>query len=136
MARVSVNPCSCSPVSRGRRCGRGTSLNTSQGSIYDPSLQSLSIEELTEGFGRVGVREVYRPQKAPMILILTFDTPHPQSTIRAAYLSFEVWPVKPKPLRCKRCQKYGHSQQYCRASYPTFCFCTNPHDCTTVEMFL
>ena len=62
-------------------------LNTSQGSIYAPSLQSFPISELEAGFARVGVTAVYRPPRAPMILILTFNSPNPPPTVRAAYLS-------------------------------------------------
>ena len=98
-------------------------LNQSQGSIHAPSLQPFTIPELEEGFARVGVRAVYRPPRAPQILILTFDTPEPPTIIRAAYLSFQVRAVLPKPLRCRRCQKYGHRQQHCRAQHPTCSLC-------------
>ncbi|XP_043218404.1 vegetative cell wall protein gp1-like [Amphibalanus amphitrite] len=104
-------------------------LNQSQGSIFAPSLQPLSIPELEEGFRRVGVRGVYRPPRSPKILILTFDTPQPPASVRAAYLSFPVRPIPPKPLRCRRCQRYGHRQQHCRAPHPVCSSCAQEgHD--------
>ncbi|XP_043214659.1 uncharacterized protein DKFZp434B061-like [Amphibalanus amphitrite] len=97
-------------------------LNQSQGSIYAPSLQHLSLSELEEGFSRVGVTAVYRPPRSPKVLILTFSTAEPPPYILAAYLSFPVRAVPPKPLRCRRCQRYGHRQQHCRSDSPT---CSN-----------
>ena len=104
-------------------------LNQSQGSIYAPSLQHLSIPELEEGFGRVGVRAVYRPPRAPKILILTFESPEPPSYVLAAYLSFDVRTILPKPMRCRRCLKFGHRQQHCRSPNPVCSLCARPgHD--------
>ena len=104
-------------------------LNTSQGSIFAPSLQHLSQRELEEGFARVGVRSVYRPPRAPKIRILTFPSSEPPTHVRAAYLSFEVRAILPKPMRCRRCQKFGHRQQHCRADSPTCTLCAQSgHD--------
>ena len=111
-------------------------LNQSQGSIFAPSLQSLSISELEEGFGRVGVLAVYRPPRASKVLILTFSTPEPPSHVRAAYLS-EVRVTQPKPLRCTYCQKYGHRRPHCRASHLTCTSCSGPHDpehCPSIDL--
>ena len=108
------------------RAGAPDHLNTSQGSIFAPSLQHLSQRELEEGFARVGDRSVCRPPGSPKVHILTFPSSEPPTHVRAAYLFFDVRPILPKPMRR---QKFSHRHQHCRASSPTCTLCAQPgHD--------
>ncbi|GFX57059.1 putative RNA-directed DNA polymerase from transposon X-element [Trichonephila clavipes] len=47
-------------------------------------------------------------------LILTFNSPKLPSNIKAGYLNCKVRPYIPNPLRCFKCQRFGHSQTSCR----------------------
>ncbi|XP_012941907.1 uncharacterized protein LOC106012710 [Aplysia californica] len=47
-------------------------------------------------------------------IILTFDSCRSPATVRPSYLVFGVRPYVPNPLRCFKCQKFGHSQSRCR----------------------
>ncbi|GFU64509.1 uncharacterized protein TNCV_2526241 [Trichonephila clavipes] len=43
-------------------------------------------------------------------LILTFHSPTLPQTIKAGYLNCKIRPYIPNPLRCFKCQRFGHSQ--------------------------
>ncbi|GBN63073.1 hypothetical protein AVEN_116879-1 [Araneus ventricosus] len=45
---------------------------------------------------------------------LTFSSTVLPSSIKAGYLNIRVRPYIPYPLRCFKCQKFGHSQTACR----------------------
>ena len=47
-------------------------------------------------------------------LILTFSTPTLPDSVKAGYLRIPVVPYIPNPLRCFKCQKFGHGQNTCR----------------------
>ncbi|XP_067126078.1 uncharacterized protein [Centruroides vittatus] len=47
-------------------------------------------------------------------LILTFGKPTLPSFVTAGYLRCPVRPYVPNPLRCFKCQRFGHSQTSCR----------------------
>ncbi|GFU21467.1 probable RNA-directed DNA polymerase from transposon X-element [Trichonephila clavipes] len=74
-----------------------------------------------EGFSDQGVTQVRRitlkrdstivPTKH---LILTFNSPKLPNTIKAGYLNCKIRPYIPNPLRCFKCQRFGHSQTSCR----------------------
>lgn len=54
-------------------------------------------------------------KKTPLF-ILTFSTPNLPNRIKAGYLNVSVRPYIPNPLRCFRCQRFGHSITSCRGS--------------------
>ncbi|GFX06665.1 putative RNA-directed DNA polymerase from transposon BS [Trichonephila clavipes] len=97
------------------------SLNTSRGVISEPDLLATSEAEILEGFSNQGVIQVRRitikkdttiiPTKH---LILTFSSPTLPQTIKAGYLNCKIRPYIPNPLRCFKCQRFGHSQTACR----------------------
>ncbi|GFS65278.1 putative RNA-directed DNA polymerase from transposon X-element [Trichonephila clavipes] len=84
-------------------------------------LLSSSEAEILEGLSDQGVTQVKRisvkkdsslfPTKN---LILTFNSPKLPSNIKAGYLNCKVRPYIPNPLRCFKCQRFGHSQTSCR----------------------
>ncbi|GFX24518.1 uncharacterized protein TNCV_2107011 [Trichonephila clavipes] len=47
-------------------------------------------------------------------IILTFSSPTIPHTIKAGYLNCKIRPYIPNPLRCFKCQRFGHSQTSCR----------------------
>ncbi|GFV21609.1 uncharacterized protein TNCV_5121961 [Trichonephila clavipes] len=97
------------------------SLNSCRGVISEPDLLGTSDSEILEGFSAQGVTQVRRitikkdstivPTKH---LILTFNSPKLPNTIKAGYLHCKIRPYIPNPLRCFKCQRFGHSQTACR----------------------
>ncbi|GFU76332.1 uncharacterized protein TNCV_285321 [Trichonephila clavipes] len=47
-------------------------------------------------------------------IILTFNKPKLPITVKAGYLNCKIRPYIPNPLRCFKCQRFGHSQTACR----------------------
>ncbi|GFW25074.1 putative RNA-directed DNA polymerase from transposon BS [Trichonephila clavipes] len=97
------------------------SLNSSRGVISEPDLLTTSEAEIREGFSNQGVIQVRRItiKKVTAIiptkhLVLTFSSPTLPQTIKAVYLNFKIRPYIPNPLRCFKCQRFGHSQTACR----------------------
>ncbi|GFV89330.1 uncharacterized protein TNCV_4151501 [Trichonephila clavipes] len=97
------------------------SLNSSRGVLSEPDLLTTPEAETLEGFSNQGVIQVRRitikkytaiiPTKH---LILTFSSPTLPQTIKAGYLNYKIRPYIPNPLRCFKCQRFGHSQTACR----------------------
>ena len=104
-----------------------------QGSIWSPELDELDIKILQQGFSAKGVTDVYRPPRGSRaLLILTFEGSALPPRVTAGYLSYEVRVVIPKPRRCKKCQKYGHSEAKCRAAH--VCGqCAGAHETNTCQ---
>ncbi|GFX53867.1 uncharacterized protein TNCV_1598131 [Trichonephila clavipes] len=96
-------------------------LNTSRGVISEPDLLSTPESEILEGFfyqGVIQVRRITIKKDAIIIptkhLILTFNSSKLPPTIKAGYLKCKIRPYIPNPLRCFKCQRFGHSQTSCR----------------------
>ncbi|GBO08446.1 hypothetical protein AVEN_220338-1 [Araneus ventricosus] len=97
------------------------SLNTSKGVITCGSLLNFTNEEITQELTGQGVKDVRRinirrdgellPTKH---FILTFNTPRLPEYIKAGYVLCSVRPYIPNPLRCFKCQRFGHSKINCR----------------------
>ncbi|GFX68940.1 uncharacterized protein TNCV_682991 [Trichonephila clavipes] len=95
-------------------------LNSCRGVISEPDLLTTSESEILDGFSDQGVIQVRRitikknttvfPTKH---LILTFNSPNLPTSIKAGYLNCKIRPYIPNPLRCFKCQKFGHSQTSC-----------------------
>ncbi|GFS84319.1 putative RNA-directed DNA polymerase from transposon BS [Trichonephila clavipes] len=93
------------------------SLNSCRGVISEPDLLTTSESEILDGFSDQGVIQVRRitikknttvfPTKH---LILTFNSPNLPTSIKAGYLNCKIRPYIPNPLRCFKCQRFGHSQ--------------------------
>ncbi|GFT84721.1 uncharacterized protein TNCV_2767301 [Trichonephila clavipes] len=95
-------------------------LNSCRGVISEPDLLSTPESEILEGFSDQGVIQVRRiTQKDSNItptkhLILTFNSPKLPTTVKAGYLNCKIRAYIPNPLRCFKCQRFGHSQIACR----------------------
>ncbi|GFV88312.1 RNA-directed DNA polymerase from mobile element jockey [Trichonephila clavipes] len=96
-------------------------LNSGRGVISEPDLLGTPDAEILEGFSDQGVIQVRRitikrdsniiPTKH---IILTFNKPKLPTTVKAGYLNCKIRPYIPNPLRCFKCQRFGHSQTSCR----------------------
>ncbi|GFT93737.1 uncharacterized protein TNCV_246851 [Trichonephila clavipes] len=95
-------------------------LNSSCGVISEPNLLTTSDAEILEGFSDQGVTQVRRitiKKDSTLVptkhLIFTFNNPKLPNTIKAGYLNCKICPCIPNPLRCFKCQRFGHSQTSC-----------------------
>ncbi|GBO36212.1 hypothetical protein AVEN_5960-1 [Araneus ventricosus] len=98
-----------------------TSLNQSRGVISESQLQndteSDRLEDL-KGQNVIAVRRITVKRDGQLLptknLILTFSLPTIPKSVRIAYLNCSVRPYIPNPLRCFKCQRFGHTVQACR----------------------
>lgn len=56
----------------------------------------------------------YGQRRNTPLLILTFNTTHRPTEIHAGYIKYSVRIYIPNPLRCFRCQSFGHGSKVCR----------------------
>ncbi|KAG1713961.1 RNA-directed DNA polymerase from mobile element jockey [Nymphon striatum] len=98
------------------------SLNYSKGVIRSRELKDCSEDELLQELGEQGITAVKKisitrnnNKITTGTIILTFDTPEPPTCIKAAYLNIRVEKYIPNPLRCFKCQKFGHHQTTCKS---------------------
>jgi len=65
-----------------------------------------------------GVRQIKVKREGRLLdtnsYILTFALPALPTHVKVAYLHLEVRPYIPSPLRCFKCQKFGHHKNACR----------------------
>ena len=124
-------------------------LNSSRGVVRSPDLADVSEDEMVDELAPQGVLTAKRItiQKGARLIetntfILTFDCPTPPKYIKAGYLNIEVRLYIPNPLRCFKCQKYGHGQGSCRGSQVCIrcnqgghdgTTCQNPHFCANCK---
>ncbi|GFN91188.1 RNA-directed DNA polymerase from mobile element jockey [Plakobranchus ocellatus] len=94
------------------------SLNSSKGVIRSRDLRCCSEEDMVEELSgvtharRIKVRRGEDKIQTDTV-DLTFDSPKPPSRIRAGYLTLDVRPYVPLPMRCYKCQRYGHGKDRC-----------------------
>lgn len=100
-------------------------LNTSRGIVRDPhgDMSVCTEEEILEGLEEQGVTHVRRltifregTRKPSRTYIMTFNTPVLPSAIKVGYMRLKVDTYIPNPLRCFKCQEYGHHKDRCRKS--------------------
>lgn len=96
-------------------------LNVSKGVIYCPDLAYVSDDEILFNLKSQFVKEIRRITKKvngeahnTNVFVLTFDLPFLPTDIKVAYLSLRVRPFIPQPLRCYKCQKFGHFTLNCK----------------------
>ena len=97
------------------------SLNTKKGVIRCPDIKECSDEEILEGLKDEGVIKLDRisvfrdGQKKPTgTFILTFQSQTLPKYIRVGYYRVAVSQFIPCPIRCYKCQKFGHTKFNCR----------------------
>ncbi|GFY79719.1 putative tick transposon [Trichonephila inaurata madagascariensis] len=96
-------------------------LNSSKGVIYCPDLIPLLDSEIEEELTSQGVEAVKRITSikdgktvTSPLFILTFSKHTLPENILIGYLNIKIRPYIPNPLRCFRCQSYGHGTASCR----------------------
>jgi hypothetical protein len=97
-------------------------LNSSRGVIRCPDLKGLPDQEIRQELTSQGVTQVQRVlvtkegRKVPTnTLFLTFAMAKLPESIKVGYLRVKVTPFVPSPLRCFKCQKFGHGSKNCAA---------------------
>ncbi|GBN25131.1 hypothetical protein AVEN_220667-1, partial [Araneus ventricosus] len=98
-------------------------LNSSKGVISCGELLNESEEKITEELNSQGVIHVRRitiRRDGQLLntkhLILTFDSNKLPEHIKAGYMRLSVRTYIPNPLRCFKCQRFGHSKTSCRGT--------------------
>ncbi|XP_055943852.1 uncharacterized protein LOC129975018 [Argiope bruennichi] len=100
-----------------------TSLNFSKGVITCGELFNVPLEEITAELKSQGVTHVRQItiRRDEQLLptkhyILTFHRPTIPEFIYAGYIKLLVRQYIPNPLRCFKCQRFGHSKISCRGT--------------------
>ncbi|GBO41248.1 hypothetical protein AVEN_273971-1 [Araneus ventricosus] len=98
-------------------------LNSSKGVISCGELLNEPEEKITEELKSQGVMHVRRitiRREGQLLntkhLILTFDSNKLPEYIKAGYMRLSVRTYIPNPLRCFKCQRFGHSKTSCRGT--------------------
>lgn len=111
-------------------------LSTTRGIVKSKTMTYLSNEELTNKLSSQGVSNVLRINDTN-VFIVTFQTSTLPALIKLTDWHYE--PVEiyaPAPMRCKKCQKLGHTHNQCRNEHTPCPKCTqNGHtakDCSNV----
>ena len=97
------------------------SFNSSKGVIRSREFPDCGDREMLVNLRSEGVSDVRRimlKRNDNLIptstFILTFDRPVLPKSIKAGYINLNVDPYIPNPLRCFRCQRFGHHKNNCR----------------------
>ena len=110
-------------------------LNTSKGVIFCPDLVGLDEKEILDELKDQNVSEVRCIHtrkdgilKPSPLYILTFSTTVLPLSLFVGYIKVNVRQHIPNPLRCLRCQRFGHTQHTCeRAPVCSNCGQTDRH---------
>ena len=96
-------------------------LNSCRGVVRCADLKDCTEVEIREGLADQGVTAVQRititkeARKVPTnTLILTFANRQLPESIKVGYLKVRVTPYIPSPLRCFKCQRFGHISKFCK----------------------
>ena len=94
--------------------------NTRQGTIFAPEMRYMSEDEILDGLRPEGVSHVRRltsfkdgKRRDTSLLCLTFQTTTLPSTLLAGYIRYNVDVYIPNPMRCFKCQRFGHTVKFC-----------------------
>ena len=82
------------------------------------SLSKLSIKEnvpMITDVQRIVVKR-NNPEIKTNTLILTFNTPKIPDSLKICYLNIPVSQYVPNPIRCCKCQRFGHVTSKCKHS--------------------
>ena len=109
-------------------------LNSCKGVIRCRELEGLGESEIKHELREQGVSEVHRVhihkdgKRVPThTLFLTFLLPKLPEYLNVGYLKVKISLFVPSPLRCFKCQKFGHAAKSCQAA-KTVC-----HKCGQTE---
>ncbi|GBN35915.1 hypothetical protein AVEN_131895-1 [Araneus ventricosus] len=98
-------------------------LNHSKGVISESEFQRDLEEDLLECLkphNVIAVKRITIKRNGQIFptkhLILTFNNPVLPKNVKIAYINCPVKPYIPDPLRCFKCQKFGHTTTACRGN--------------------
>ena len=98
-------------------------LNSSKGIIRCRELKDVSETEIRTNLANQGVTKVEKAlsskdgKKEPTgTIFLTFALTQLPETVTVGYLRVKVVPFIPSPMRCFRCQHYGHGSRSCKSA--------------------
>ena len=107
-------------VDRGIKVYPHKQLNTTKGVIRCRELTGTSETEIKNELSSQGVIDVKRvtikkgqDRVETNTLFLTFCTPILPQSIKIGYLNVKVEMYIPSPMRCFKCQKFGHTRDRC-----------------------
>lgn len=113
-------------------CTLHKSLNYVKGTIYAPCLKNVSNEEIVKELKEEGVVDVYKFNKQiegkslpSGVMLITFDRYRVPESISVSWHMVKVKEYYPNPMRCKNCQKLGHTAKRC-TNAPTCERCNLP----------
>ncbi|GBM98004.1 hypothetical protein AVEN_22935-1 [Araneus ventricosus] len=119
------------------------SLNSSKGVITCGELLNVATEEILQelqGQGMSHVRRISIRRDGQLLntkhLVLTFDSAKLPEQIKAGYMRLSVRAYIPNPLRCFKCQRFGHSKTSFRGTLTCARCAEVGHDssqCTAAE---
>ncbi|GBM19168.1 hypothetical protein AVEN_79884-1 [Araneus ventricosus] len=119
------------------------SLNSSKGVITCAEFLNVATEEILkelQGQGVSHVRRISIRRDGQLLntkhLILTFDSTKLPEQIKTGYMRLSVRAYIPNPLRCFKCQRFGHSKTSCRETLTCARCAEVGHDsseCTAAE---
>ena len=108
------------------------SRNSTKGTIFAPEMRFMSEEEILDGLMCEGVSHVRRlttfrdgQRKDTSLLVITFETTKLPDSLLAGHIRYPVRVFIPNPLRCFNCQRYGHSNKFCKQA-PRCQKCSSP----------
>ena len=97
------------------------SMNSTKGVIRCPDLRGVTEAEIKSELASQGVTDVHRvmvkkgSEKVPTnTFFLTFCTTVLPPSIKVGYLQVRVSLYVPSPLRCFKCQQFGHTRDRCQ----------------------
>ena len=119
------------------------SLNKSKGVIRCPDLKYTKEEEILKEMKSQGVIDVFKVKIkkgdtfiSTGTIFLTFDFPDLPQHVKIGYLRVAVGLYIPSPLRCFKCQKFGHTKMRCTSeemcadcAAPAHGQCDRPRKC-------
>ena len=95
--------------------------NSSQGVVYCTDLEGVSNDEIADGLSECGVssaRRIMTKRRGTWVpthsVVLSFNQEELPRDVTIGYVRVKVRPYIPNPMRCYRCQRFGHTRIACR----------------------